>query len=148
MSKPIRKAVRTFLVKNNKVIIIKYKTKEQLDYIDIPGGKIEEDETPLEAAKREFKEETGMIISKLKYIGTAVVEYPNKLFNFTLFTVENYQGVPKNFQENKSMWEDMDKILKYDKCFPSIKILEYLKKEIHLKITCDDNHNIIKIKEC
>ena len=32
--------------------------------------------------------------------------------------------------------------------FPSIKILEYLKKEIHLKITCDDNHNIIKIKEC
>lgn len=117
MSKPIRKAVRTFLVKNNKVIIIKYKTKEQLDYIDIPGGKIEEDETPLEAAKREFKEETGMIISKLKYIGTAVVEYPNKLFDFTLFTAENYQGVPKNFQENKSMWEDMDKILKYDKCF-------------------------------
>ena len=58
MNKPIRKAVRTFLIKENKVVIIKYKTKEQLDYIDIPGGKIAAQETPLEAAQREFKEET------------------------------------------------------------------------------------------
>ena len=149
MNKPIRKAVRTFLIKENKVVIIKYKTKAQLDYIDIPGGKIEAQETPLEAAQREFKEETGMTVSNLKYIGTAVVEYPKKIFDFTLFLAKDYQGIPQNFEENESMWENVDKILEYDKSFPSIKILENLEEEIHLKIICDDNHTIINLKkEC
>ena len=149
MNKPIRKAVRTFLIKENKVVIIKYKTKEQLDYIDIPGGKIEAQETPLEAAQREFKEETGMTVPNLKYIGTAVVEYPKKIFDFTLFLAKDYQGIPQNFEENESMWENVDKILEYDKSFPSIKILENLEEEIHLKIICDENHTIINLKkEC
>lgn len=41
--KPIRKAVRTFLIKGNKVLAIKYTTKDyKYDYYDIPGGGIEE----------------------------------------------------------------------------------------------------------
>ena len=147
MNKPIRKAVRTFLIKENKVVIIKYKTKEQLDYIVFPGGKIEAQETPLGAAQREFKEETGMTVSNLKYIGTAVVEYPKKIFDFTLFLAKDYQGIPQNFEENESMWENVDKILEYDKSFPSIKILENLEEEIHLKIICDENHTIINLKK-
>ena len=35
--KPVRKAVRTFLINDNKVIVIKYKTDKNKDYYDIPG---------------------------------------------------------------------------------------------------------------
>lgn len=52
--KPIRHAVRVFLIKENKVIVIKYKSNNvyQNEYLDIPGGKIEDNETAKEAAVR------------------------------------------------------------------------------------------------
>ena len=37
--KQVRKAVRTFLINDNKVIVIKYKTNKNMSYYDIPGGK-------------------------------------------------------------------------------------------------------------
>lgn len=47
MDKPIRKAVRCFLIKNNQVVVIKYKQgNRKQGYYDIPGGKIETGETP------------------------------------------------------------------------------------------------------
>lgn len=41
MNKKVRKAVRTFLINENKVVVTKYKTEENSDYYDIPDGKIE-----------------------------------------------------------------------------------------------------------
>ena len=44
--KPIRKAVRTFLLEEDKVLAIKYITNDdKQDFYDIPGGKIEDGET-------------------------------------------------------------------------------------------------------
>ena len=45
MDKPIRKAVRTLLIKDNKIVVIRYKNGDNKDYYDIPGGKIEENES-------------------------------------------------------------------------------------------------------
>ena len=39
MDKKIRNAVRTILMENNKVVVIKYKNHDT-GYYDIPGGKI------------------------------------------------------------------------------------------------------------
>lgn len=65
--KPVRKAVRTFLINNNKIIVIKYKNNKNKDYYDIPGGKIEENENSIDASIREFKEETGIEIVSQQY---------------------------------------------------------------------------------
>ena len=59
MNKKIRHAVRTYLIENDKVVAIEYQDHD-VGYFDIPGGKIEEGETPEETSIREFKEETGM----------------------------------------------------------------------------------------
>lgn len=61
MNKKIRKATRTFLIKADDVIVIKYKTEKNKNYYDIPGGKIETNETSIDASIREFKEETGLM---------------------------------------------------------------------------------------
>ena len=67
MDKPIRKAVRCYLIKDNKVIVTKYKKGNRKEgYYDIPGGKIEEGEIPKQTAIREMKEETGIDIKNLK----------------------------------------------------------------------------------
>lgn len=38
MDKPIRKAVRTFIIQNSEVLAIKYLTEKNNDFYDIPGG--------------------------------------------------------------------------------------------------------------
>lgn len=94
MNKKIRKAVRTFLINDNNVVATKYKTEQNLDYYDIPGGKIEEGETSQEAAIREFKEETGIKIIDQQYKGNVIIEYPNMIFDFDVFIAKEYDGTP------------------------------------------------------
>ena len=147
INKKIRKAVRTFLINDNKVVATKYKTEKNLDYYDIPGGKIEDAETSLEASIREFKEETGIQIISQQYKGNVIIEYPNMIFDFDVYIVKEYDGIPSEFDENDSMWIDIDELFKKDKKFASIEILKYINLEnIKLKIYVDENHNINKIK--
>ena len=41
MNKPIRKGVSTYLINENKIVVIRYLPQKNMDYYDIPGGKIE-----------------------------------------------------------------------------------------------------------
>lgn len=145
--KPIRKAVRTFLINDNKVIVIKYKTNKNMNYYDIPGGKIEENESAIDASIREFKEETGIEVMNQKYKGHVIIEYPNMIFDFDIYLVYDYKGNPQEFDENYSMWINIEDLLNENKKFPSVEIIKYLENDdINLKIYSDDNHNILNIE--
>ena len=145
MDKKIRKAVRTYLIKDNKVVVINYK-QHDYGYYDIPGGKIEEGETPEETSIREFKEETGITITKQHCIGHNTIEYPERIFEFDIFIVDEYSGEPLEFEENKSMWFNIDDLYKEIKLFPSIEVIKYLKDNMNLKVDCDSNHIILNIE--
>lgn len=147
MDKKVRKAVRTFLIQDNKVIAIKYKTKINFEYYDIPGGKVEDGETSAISSIREFKEETGIEIIDQKYKGNVVIEYSNMIFDFDVYIVNKYRGKPLEFEENYSLWIDIDELLKQDKKIPSIEILKYLSVEvIKVKIYVGENHKILKFE--
>ena len=95
MDKPIRKAVRCYLIKDNEVVVTKYKKGNKKEgYYDIPGGKIEEGESPKQTAIREMKEETGIEIQNLKYKGIMTIEYPDRLFIFdNIFSFFNNSSI-------------------------------------------------------
>ena len=146
MEKKVRKAVRTFLIQDNKVIATKYKTNTNFEYYDIPGGKIENAEISEQASIREFKEETGIEIVEQEYKGNAIIEYPNMIFDFDVYIVKQFKGIPLEFEENYSFWIDIDELLKKDKKIPSIEILKYLNiEDIKIKIYVNENHKILKI---
>ena len=146
MDKIIRKAVRTYLIEDNKVVVINYKEHNN-GYYDIPGGKIEDGETPEETSIREFKEETGITIKKQHYIGHNTIEYPDRIFEFKIYLVDDYSGDPLEFEENYSMWINVDDLYKEERLFPSIEVIKYLKDGMNLKIDCDSNNNITNIDE-
>lgn len=146
-SKLIRKATRAYLIEDDKILVIQYNKKDLLNYFDIPGGKIEEDETSKQASVREFKEKTGLTITKQGYKGHVIIEYPHKTFDMEIFIVKEYVGTIEDFEENTSLWMSIDELLQKDKILPSIEVIKYLDDSvIDLKLTVDDNHKIIDIE--
>ena len=152
--KPIRKAVRCYLIKDNKVVVTKYKeSNKKAGYYEIPGGKIEEGETAEQTAIREMKEETGLKIKDLKYKGNMLVEYPNRIFDFEVFICDEYKGKPQDFKENTSEWIEINELLKKEKILSNIIILdrffikgltndEYIFK-MHIQV--DEKENILSV---
>ena len=145
MDKKIRKAVRAYLIKDNKIVVINYKTHD-IGYYDIPGGKIEDGESSEETSIREFKEETGITILKQHFIGNSTIEYPERIFEFDVFIVDEYFGEPLEFEENKSMWINVEDLYKETKIFPSVEVIKYLKNNMNVNIVCDSEHKIQSIE--
>lgn len=84
MAKRKPKLVVGVLVKNkNKYLLVREKIEGGNERWLIPGGKVEFGETLEEAAKREIAEETGIIISKPKFM----------CFNEAIFADYNYHTV-------------------------------------------------------
>lgn len=155
VNKTIREAVRCFLVKDSKVVVIKYKSGNIKEgYYDIPGGKIDKGETPEEAAIREMKEETGIKVKKLKSKGKMIIEYPKRIFNLTIFFSDECEGELQEFEENTSEWIDIEELLKKEKRLSNIMILDkdYIngliddKYNFIMNIKVDDNENILNIE--
>lgn len=144
MEKKVRKAVRSYLIRNNKVVVIKYK-QGIVGFYDIPGGKIEDNETSEVASIREFKEETGITINKQHYIGNLIIEYPERIFDLDLFIVDDFSGDPLEFDENNSMWIDIDDLEKEDKIMASCRIVKKLKDSMNVKAECDENHKLLTL---
>ena len=93
--KKVRNSVRVFVIVDRKVLCIRYK-EENIGYIDILGGKIEEGETSMETAVREVKEETGIEVSNLEEVGNVIIEYPDRIYNMKVFVTSDYRGNVRN----------------------------------------------------
>lgn len=154
MEKTVRKAVRTYIIKDEKIVVLKYKNDNNKNgFYDIPGGKIEEGETPQQAAIREIKEETGLIVDELKLKGKMIIEYPNKIFDFVVFTADKCNGVPQEFEDNTSEWIEISELLKQEKILPNSLILNRFflrglldeKVSFDMKIEVDEFENIISV---
>lgn len=155
MNKLVREAVRCYLIKDNKVVATKYKKGSKKEgYYDIPGGKIEEGETPEEAAIREMKEETGLKVKSLKLKGKMLIEYPNKKFDLVVFISHECQGEPQEFEENTSEWIDIDELLQKERKLSNIMLLDkqFMKGLIDdkyrfvMNIKVDNDENILKVE--
>lgn len=154
MSKPVRKAVRCYLIKNDNIIVTKYKEpNKKAGYYEIPGGKIEEGELPEQTAIREMQEETGIIVKDLKNKGNLTIEYPDRKFEFVVFLADDYQGKPLQFEDNSSAWIDINHLLQKEKILASIQLLkkEYINGLINenytfnMYIKVNEQENILDI---
>ncbi len=138
MEKQIRKAVRCYLIKDEKVVVTKYKEgNRKFGYYDIPGGKIEGGEKTKETAIREMKEETGLKVKNLKYKGNMIIEYPNRIFDFDVFVSNEYEGKLQEFEENTSEWIEINELLQKEKILSNIMILN----RFFIKGLVDDQYN-------
>lgn len=150
--KPIRDAVRTFLIDDGKVACIEYQ-KGNVGFLDIPGGKIEEGETPTDASKREFLEETSLHVQNLDLIGTIFIEYPNRIYKMKVLLTHDFEGTPKNTDENKAYFIAIPDLLKKEKRYAITELLDkkyqhnFQKHNLLLKFVVDENHRILEVED-
>jgi ADP-ribose pyrophosphatase len=74
-------------------------------FYDVPGGRVDEGETPEQAAKREFLEETGMRIGRLKQFKTI------PLTGSTRFTLHYFLGTDLTKDPNAKHLDPGEKIV-------------------------------------
>jgi len=77
----------------------------------LPGGHLEADERPMDAALREVREEAGVPVTNLLYLGEGVVETPKGLFRIYAFRAIG-NDVPHGREDpdaevKKWMWVDV-----------------------------------------
>ncbi|QGM80480.1 8-oxo-dGTP diphosphatase MutT [Otariodibacter oris] len=72
--------------------------------LEFPGGKVEADETPEEALKRELEEEVGIVtLSAFPYEHFSF-DYPNKIIEFFFYLVEEWAGEPFGREGQEGFW--------------------------------------------
>jgi dTMP kinase len=78
----------------------------------MPGGQLDDEETPEEAARRELKEETKLIPSELHFLKTIYHDKPHKLKVSHVFYTEVpvKSAVKPNEDAEKAKWFSLDKL--------------------------------------
>ncbi|TDT67417.1 8-oxo-dGTP diphosphatase [Hypnocyclicus thermotrophus] len=112
---------------NKKLVLVKHKNRESWE---IPGGHIEKNETPLEAAKREIYEETGAIKYNITPIATYSVTIKNIIDYGQLFFVEifEFDNLPNFEIEKINLFDSLPKNLTYPDIQPIL--FDFVEKNI------------------
>lgn len=102
---PTDRCVITYVEDEDKLLLIEKKQGLGKGYINAPGGHIEIEETAMEAAIRETKEETGLDISSLDYRGVLHFNFKDGLKEIGyVYFASTFSGELKECEEARPFW--------------------------------------------
>jgi len=77
---------------------------------EFPGGKLESDERPVEALKRECREEIGISIEHLRPLIRIPHDYGDRQVLLDVWMIDSYQGTPFGKEGQAMEWVDTGKL--------------------------------------
>lgn len=105
-----------FVENNNQLLLQKREKKPFKGLWNVPGGKVEAFESPIEACKREIHEETGLEIDNVSFRGVITVTNENQKRSdvLMLFHAKEFSGSLCDSDEGEIAWVETEKIYSYD----------------------------------
>lgn len=110
----------TLIVSDNRILLGMKKRGFGAGRFNGFGGKVEEGETIVRAAKRETLEECGLNIVKMEKVGIHEFEFAanrGDILEVHVFRVDEWQGEPRETEEMRPQWFTTDAI-PYDAMWP------------------------------
>ncbi len=105
-----------FLVKDNKVLLAMKKRGFGVGRWNGIGGKLEVNESPESAMKREANEEINIKIQSFRTAGSIIfydsgnVDYKKKALKVYLYIIDKWDGIPKESEEMRPQWFDIKEL--------------------------------------
>lgn len=81
--------------------------KAYAGYWEFPGGKLEPNETVVEALRRELVEEIGVTIQDVQVWRSSVVDYPHALVRLTFCKISAWTGQLHMRESQKFAWQSL-----------------------------------------
>ena len=97
---------------------------------EFPGGKIEVDESPEDALKREIQEELAMEITDLDFLITVEHPYPDFHLTMHTFFCKSNRSTPTLTEHLKYAWLDASEMNQLDWAAADLPIVEKLNNQI------------------
>ena len=73
---------------------------------EFPGGKLEGNETPVQALVRELQEETGITATEYRLFEKQTHQFSDRMVELWFFLVENWEGKPCGKEGQPARWVD------------------------------------------
>ena len=104
------------IVDENKILVAQRSIqKEHPLKWEFPGGKVNENENPIEALKREMKEELSVDVKKSKLLLDYEYEYQDiKKIHLYFYKIDEYTGKVRNIEHNQLLWTHCNDLEKLD----------------------------------
>lgn len=91
---------RTYYGRENIYLVMHFPKKAERKW-RFPGGKLEDGETPEQAAVREAREELGVTVTKLRKVKEIITEADGGVWKGHWFIVEGFEGTIKMMEPEK-----------------------------------------------
>lgn len=103
-----------FIEKDGKILIARRNQDKHLGgFWELPGGKIEDGESPEDCLKRELFEEFAIQVEVLELIGESYYEYPEKLIKLLGYKVKFLSGNFELKDHDQIIWVTLKQIFNY-----------------------------------
>lgn len=120
--------VAAIIIKDNKIFVSQRGYGEFKGGWEFHGGKIEENETPEEALKREILEELNVHINILKYIKTIEYDYPSFHLSMKCYVCTLLDSNIELKEHSAAKWLSINNLNSVDWLPADICVLDNLKK--------------------
>ena len=110
-------ATLCYVIKHDKILLIKKKKGIGAGFWNGPGGKVEAGEAAEDAAKRECYEEVGIIPEAPAKVAELVFHYGEDEWVVHVFVADDYDGIERETEEAVPKWFLLPKI-PYEEMWP------------------------------
>jgi 8-oxo-dGTP diphosphatase len=103
--------------------------KHQGGLWEFPGGKVEPGETPLEALRRELREELALEVQRAEPLLVTTHNYPDKCVTLDVWVVREFCGEPRGMEGQQLRWyalEELQTLAFPAANYPIVRVLDTL----------------------
>ena len=124
------RVVAAILRENGRVFATQRGYGEFRDGWEFPGGKVEENETPENALKREIFEELRTEIEGLEYLATIEYDYPKFHLSMRCYWAKIASGYPILLEHEAARWLSKEELYEVDWLPADRTIIEMIRKQL------------------